>query len=82
MLREIFECIKLNTEMLINDILLQSFVPFIQYFAFGYKKLAQVPEKKIGISLQIFGILFQLFGRETLNTKIWYFTTSNWYQLQ
>ena len=71
---------KLNTEMLIINILLPIFVQFIQYFAFEYKKLAHIPETKIGIFLQIFGILFQLFDRETLNNEIWHFTTSNWYQ--
>ena len=68
MLREIFERMKLNTEMLIIDILLLIFVQFIQYFAFELRKLAQVPETKIGIFLQIFGILFHLFGSETLNS--------------
>ena len=80
MLREIFERMKLNTEMLIIDIFLLFFVRFIQYFAFEFKKLAQVLETKIGIFLQIFGILFQLFDRETLNNEIWHLTTSNWYQ--
>ena len=59
---------KLNTQTLIIDDLLLIFVQFIQYFAFEYKKLAQVPETKIGIFLQIFGILFHLFGSETLNS--------------
>ena len=77
MLREIFERMKLNTEMLIIDILLLIFVQFIQYFAFELRKLAQVPETKIGIFLQIFGILFQHFDRETLNNEIWHCTTSN-----
>ena len=67
MLREIFEPMKLNTEMLIIDILLLIFVQYIQYFAFELRKLAQLPETKIGIFLQIFGILSQLFDRETLN---------------
>ena len=80
MLREIFERMKLNTEMLIIDILLLIFVQFIQYFAFELRKLAHAPETKIGIFLQIFGILFQLFERETLNNEIWHLTTSNWYQ--
>ena len=80
MLREIFERIKLNTEMLIIDILLLIFVQFIQYFAFELRKLAQLPETKFGIFLQIFGILFQLFDRETLNNEIWNLTTSSWYQ--
>jgi hypothetical protein len=71
---------KLNTEMLIIDILLLIFVQVIQYFAFELRKLAQVPETKIGIFLQIFVILFQLFDRETLNNEIWHLTTSNWYQ--
>ena len=77
MLREIFERMKLNTEMLIIDNLLLIFVQFIQYFAFELRKLAQVPETKIGIFLQIFGILFQHFDRETLNNEIWHCTTSN-----
>ena len=68
---------KLNTEMLIIDILLLIFVQYIQYFAFELRKLALVPETKIGIFLQIFGILFQLFDRETLNNEIWHLTTSN-----
>ena len=38
--REIFEGMKLNTEMLIIDILLLIFVQFIQYFAFELRKLA------------------------------------------
>ena len=71
---------KLNTEMLIIDILLLIFVQYIQYFAFELRKLAQVPETKIGIFLQIFGILFQVFDRETLNNEIWHLTTSNLYQ--
>jgi hypothetical protein len=71
---------KLNTEMLIINILLLIFVQDIQYFAFEFRKLAQVPETKIGIFLQIFVILFQLFDRETLNNEIWHLTTSNWYQ--
>ena len=79
MLREILEHMKLNTEMLIIDILLLIFVQFLQYFAFEFRKLAQVPETKIGIFLQIFGILLQLFDSETLNFEIWHFTTSNWY---
>ena len=77
MLREIFERMKLNTEMLIIDILLLIFVQYIQYFAFELRKLAQLPETKIGIFLQIFGILSQLFDRETLNNEIWHLTTSN-----
>ena len=72
MLREIFERIKFNTEIII-DILLLIFVQFIQYFAFELRKLAQVPETKIGIFLQIFGILFQVFDRETLNNEIWHY---------
>ena len=68
MLTGIFERMKLNTQTLIIDDLLLIFVQFIQYFAFEYKKLAQVPETKIGIFLQIFGILFHLFGSETLNS--------------
>ena len=80
MLREIFERMKLNKEMLIIGILLLIFVQYIQYFAFELRKLAQLPETKIGIFLQIFGILFQLFDRETLNNEIWHLTTSNWYQ--
>ena len=47
---------KLNAEMLIIDTLLLIFVQFIQYFAFEYQKLAQVPETKIDILLQKFGI--------------------------
>ena len=47
---------KLNTDVLIIDILLLMFVQFIQYFAFEHKKLAQVPETKIGILSQKFGI--------------------------
>ena len=77
MLTGIFERMKLNTQTLIIDDLLLIFVQFIQYFAFEYKKLAQVPETKIGIFLQIFGILFQHFDRETLNNEIWHCTTSN-----
>ena len=80
MLREIIERMKLNTEMLKIDILLLIFVQYIQYFAFELRKLAQVPETKIGIFLQIFGILFQLFDRETLNNESWHLTTKNWYQ--
>ena len=68
MLTGIFERMKLNTQTLIIDDLLLIFVQFIQYFAFEYKKLVQVPETKIGIFLQIFGILFHLFGSETLNS--------------
>ena len=66
--REIFEGMKLNTEMLIINIILLIFVQFIQYFEFEFRKLAQVPETKIGMFLQIFGILFHLFGSETLNS--------------
>ena len=80
MLREIFEHMKLKTEMLIIDILLLIFVQFIQYFAFEFRKLTQVPETKIGIFLQIFGTHFQLFDSETLNNEIWHLITSNWYQ--
>ena len=58
----------MNTEILTIDYLILIFVQFIKYFAFEYKKLAQVPETKIGIFLQIFGILFHLFGSETLNS--------------
>ena len=61
---------KLNAEMLIIDILPLIFVQFIQFFAFEFEKLAQVPEIKIDIFLQVFGILFQLFDSETLNTEI------------
>ena len=77
MLTGIFERMKLNTQTLIIDDLLLIFVQFIQYFAFELRKLAQVLETKIGIFLQIFGILFQLFDRETLNNEV---TNSNWYQ--
>ena len=80
MLREIFEPMKLNTEMLIIDILLLIFVQFLQYFAFKFRKLAQVPETKFGIFLQIIGIIFQIFDSETLNNEIWHLITSNWCQ--
>ena len=68
MLTGIFERMKLNTQTLIIDDLLLIFVQFIRYFAFEHKKLAQLPQTKIGIFLQIFGILFHLFGSETLNS--------------
>ena len=55
---------KLNAETLIIDIILPIFVQFMQYFAFEYGKLAQVPETKIGILLPKFDIFCKSFGSE------------------